>query len=84
MTDDDKAYWLSWCIEEYASEKNKSSTEISKMFEEKGVLSYLDDNAEILHTQGKNYILSDIDEFLKNRKNPTIALSCKPTASTQK
>lgn len=70
MTDEDKAFWLSWCIEEYASEKNKTSTEISKMFEEKDVFSYLDDNAEILHTQGKNYILSDIDEFLKNQKTP--------------
>ena len=66
MTDEDKAFWLSWCIEEYVSEKNKSSTEISKMFDEKGVFSYLDDNAEILHTQGKNYILSDIDDFLKD------------------
>ena len=70
MTDEDKAFWLSWCIEEYASEKNKTSTEISKMFEEKDVLSYLDDNAEILHTQGKNYILSDIDKFIKNLKAP--------------
>ena len=70
MTDEDKAFWLSWCIEEYTSEKNKTSTEISKMFEEKDVLSYLDDNAEILHTQGKNYILSDIDKFIKNLKTP--------------
>lgn len=70
MTDEDKAFWLSWCIEEYASEKNKTSIEISKMFEEKDVLSYLDDNAEILHTQGKNYILSDIDKFIKNLKTP--------------
>lgn len=70
MTDEDKAFWLSWYIEEYASEKNKSSTEISKMFEEKDVFSYLDDNVEILHTQGKNYILSDIDKFIKNLKTP--------------
>lgn len=63
MTDEDKAFWLSWCIEEYAAKKNKSSSEISKLFDEKGVLLYLDENAEVLHTQGKNYILSDIDEF---------------------
>lgn len=48
MTDEDKAFWLSWCIEEYAAEKNKSSSEISKMFDEKDVLSYLDENAEVL------------------------------------
>lgn len=66
MTDEDKAFWLSWCIEEYTAVKNKSSSEISKMFDERGVLSYLDENAEILHTQGKNYILGEIDEFLKH------------------
>lgn len=70
MTDEDKAFWLSWCIEEYAAEKNKSSSEISKMFDEKGVLSYLDENAEVLHTQGKNYILSEINRFLESRTAP--------------
>ncbi|MBP5577329.1 MAG: DUF3791 domain-containing protein [Treponema sp.] len=33
---------------------------------QKGVLSYLADNAEILHTQGKNYILDSIDDYIKN------------------
>lgn len=63
MTDEDKAFWLSWRIEEYAAVKNKSSSEISKLFDEKGVLSYLDENAEILHTQGKNHIFGETDEF---------------------
>lgn len=41
----------------------KSEGEISKLFDEKGVLSYLDENAEILHTQGKNHIFGETDEF---------------------
>ena len=28
--------------------------------------AYLADNAEILHTQGKNYILDSIDGYMKN------------------
>ena len=30
-----------------------------------GVLSFLQENADILHTQGKDYILSAIDDFMK-------------------
>ena len=65
MENEDLAFWLSWCVEEYAAEKNLSSSEISELFEKKDVFSYLNDNAEILHTQGKNYILGSIDDFLK-------------------
>ena len=65
MGNEDLAFWLSWCVEEYAAEKNLSSSEISELFEKKDVFSYLNDNAEILHTQGKNYILASIDDFLK-------------------
>lgn len=67
MTDEDKSFWLSWCIEEYAYEKNKPAVEISKLFDKSGVLSYLDENAEVLHTQGRNFILGEIDEYLKTK-----------------
>ena len=62
---EDLSFWLSWCVEEYATEKKLSAPEVSEMFEKKGVYSYLADNAEILHTQGKNYILGSIEDFLK-------------------
>ena len=66
METEDLTFWLSWCIEEYASAKNLLTPEIADTFEKKGVLSYLADNAEILHTQGKNYILDSIDDYIKN------------------
>lgn len=65
MGTEDLTFWLSWCVEEYAAEKNLSASEVSDIFDKKGVYSYLNDNAEILHTQGKNYILNSIDDFLK-------------------
>lgn len=65
MNDEDKAFFLSWCIEEYAAEKGIPSPEISELFSTQKVLDYLDENAEILHTQGKNYILDSIEKFLK-------------------
>lgn len=71
MENEDLLFWLSWCIEEYAAEKQISSPNIALLFEQSDVLTYLSDNAEILHTQGKNYIISSIDTYLQN-KTPLI------------
>ena len=67
MDNEDLSFWLSWCIEEYAAEKQKAASEIAEFFERTDVISYLSENAEILHTQCKNYILSSIDDFLSRR-----------------
>lgn len=64
MEHEDVAFWLSWCIEEYAAKNQLVNTEAAALFEKHDVLTYLSDNAEILHTQGKPYILSCIDDFL--------------------
>lgn len=64
MEHEDMAFWLSWCIEEYAAKKQRTNTEVAALFEKHDVLTYLSDNAEILHTQGRSYILSTIDDFL--------------------
>lgn len=65
MNDEDKAFFLSWCIEEYAAQKNISAGKVSAMFSKNGAMEYLMQNAEVLHTQGKSYILNSIEEFLK-------------------
>lgn len=66
MSIEDKAFFLSWCIEEYAAVHNVLGQSAAAMFEEKGVLQFLERNAEILHTQGKDFILSEIDAFCGN------------------
>lgn len=68
METEDLSFWLSWCIEEYAAEKHLVNSETAVFFENSGVLAYLTENAEILHTQGKSYILSSIDEYLVNHQ----------------
>ena len=35
MTDEDKAFWLSWCIEEYASEKTSHRLKSQKCLKKK-------------------------------------------------
>ncbi len=58
--------FISWCIEEYAIERKISSKETANFFNEKGVLDFLQNHWKILHSQGKNYILSSIDDFIKS------------------
>jgi len=52
MGTEDLSFWLSWCIEEYAAEKQLVNSEAAALFENSGVLAYLTENAEILHKQG--------------------------------
>lgn len=64
----DIAYFLSFCIEQYKNEKGLSPTEAIALLSEYGVLNYLTEHFEILHTQSRQWIIEDIDEFIKERK----------------
>ena len=57
-----------FCIERYSVKQIKTPLEVYSLFEQKGVVNYLKDNFEVLHTQGEEYILEDIDLYLKKRK----------------
>ena len=69
MEVEDLSFWLSWCIEEYAHEKQLAAPDVAERFEREGVLSYLAANAEILHTQGKGYIIGCIEDFLEKEED---------------
>lgn len=64
----DIAYFLSFCIEQYKNEKCISGFKSAQLLKQYGVLEYLKEHFEILHTQSKQWILADIDEFIKLRK----------------
>jgi len=68
MNDEDKAFWLSWCIEEYAAEQHQHTNDIARLFSENHVLEFLEQNEDILHTQGKRYILETIREKIKEER----------------
>ena len=67
----DIAYFLSFCVEQYKNEKGMSGTEAAQLLKEYGVLEYLKEYFDVLHTQSKQWILADIDEFIKLRKEVT-------------
>ena len=64
----DVAYFLSFCIEQYMNEKKLVQDEVMDLFSVYGVLDYLMEHFEILHTQSRQWIIEDIDEFIKERK----------------
>ena len=66
-TKQDKAYFISFCIEQYKEAKGLSGSEAMSLLSEYGVLEYLAEHWEILHTQGRQWIIEDIDEFIKAR-----------------
>ena len=68
----DIAYFLSFCIEQYMNEKRLNRDETLALMTECRVLDYLTEHFEILHTQSRQWIIEDIDEYIKERKGQKI------------
>lgn len=64
----DIAYFLSFCIEQYGKKSHLSGDEVVALFDRYEVLPYLEENFEVLHTQGYQWLMGEIDELIKNRK----------------
>ena len=64
----DIAYFVSFRIEQYKNAKHLTGVEAMRLLDEHKVLDYLSEHYEILHTQSRQWILEDIDEFRKLRK----------------
>jgi len=64
----DVAYFLSFCIEQYKEEKGLGGADAMRELYRYGVLDYLSEHFDVLHTQSKQWILADIDDFINIRK----------------
>ena len=65
----DIAYFLSFCIEQYKHEYSLSGNEAMSLLNQYGVLEYLANHYEVLHTQSSQWLMEDIDEFISLCKN---------------
>ncbi len=56
-----------FCIENIANRLNKKGSEVYELLTLKNdiIEDYIVENFEILHTQGKTYIIEDIIEYMK-------------------
>ncbi len=55
------------CIEEYKNRKSLSGNEVISLFKAHSVIEYIKSFYESLHTTGINYIIDDIDTYIKSR-----------------
>ena len=68
----DITYIISFCIEQYMNAKGINEDEAMATFTEYGVFDYLKDYFEVLHTQSRQWIVADIEEFINDRKKISI------------
>ena len=68
----DITYFISFCIEQYMNAKGINEDEAMATFTEYGVFDYLKDYFEVLHTQSRQWIVAEIEEFINDRKKISI------------
>lgn len=64
----DKAIFVAFCIEEYGAEKGMSGEQVLDLFSKYGLVGYLSEFYDVLHTQGRQWLIEEIDEYIGIRK----------------
>lgn len=70
----DIAYFLAFCMEQYKHVKGLSGQEVLALFDHYGVLEYLSEYYDVLHSQSRQWIIEDIEEFIDIRKEKEAVL----------
>lgn len=65
----DIAFFVAFCIEEYGAAKGMGGEQVLDLFSRYGVTDYLSECYETLHTQGRQWLMDEIDEFVGIRKS---------------
>ena len=61
--------FVSFCIEEYGAAKGMSGEQALDLFSKYGLVDYLSEYYDVLHTQGRHWLIEEIDEYIEIRKN---------------
>ncbi|GFP77448.1 DUF3791 domain-containing protein [Clostridium fungisolvens] len=59
--------FVSFCIENFKVKHNMKGKDVANLFKDSNAIHFLAENYDILHTQGKDYIIQEIEIFLRNR-----------------
>jgi hypothetical protein len=57
-----------FCLENYKMAKGITGKCALRDFKQYHVFNFLSSGFDVLHTQGKNYIVSEINDFIEQRK----------------
>lgn len=64
----DITLFVAFCIEEYRAAKGMTGKQTIDLFAKYGVTDYLCKCFEPLHTQGRQWLMDEIDEFIDIRE----------------
>ena len=67
--DKDIALFVAFCIEEYGAAKGMTGEQVLDLFSKYGLVDYLSEYYDVLHTQGRQWLIEEIDEYIEIRKN---------------
>ena len=66
--DEMKAEFIAFCIEAYKMKLGVSGAKVAEYFEDTGLLDFLFENYDMLHTLGREQLLGEMDDFLVKRE----------------
>ena len=66
--DKDIALFVAFCIEEYGATKGMAGDQVLDLYTQYGVTDYLSNCFEPLHTQGRQWRIAEIDEYISINK----------------
>jgi len=71
LSDEVKKYCV-FAIEEYRAHKGLSGAAAFSLFKESGLLDYIEEFYDVLHSNGTEYLICDIDDYLTSlpKDNP--------------
>lgn len=64
----DVALFVAFCIEEYGAAKGMSGEQVLDLFSKYGLVDYLSEFYDVLHTQSRQWLIEEIDEYIEIRK----------------
>ena len=64
----DIALFVAFCIEEYGAAKGMSGEQVLDLFSKYVLVDYLSEFYDVLHTQSRQWLIEEIDEYIEIRK----------------
>ncbi len=63
-----RALFVSFCIEQYAKAKKLPTDDVASLFEQYGITEHFCEFYDVLHTQGNQWLIEEIDKMINDRK----------------
>ena len=63
-TEIDKSYFVAFCIEQYKVANNLNGAAVADLFRKHGVVDYLYEHFDVLHSQSRQWLLEEIEDFI--------------------